>query len=56
MISLDAILISFIQENVLTIGLALSILKLIAKETPWALDDKIINLFIGMFKTKNGRR
>jgi len=39
---MDAILLEFVKENLVTIGLVLAILKEIAKATPWAVDDKII--------------
>ena len=44
---MDAWLLDFIQQNVLTIGLVLAVLKVIAIETPWAVDDKIIAIFTG---------
>ena len=47
---MDVWLLNFAKENMLTIGLALSVLKVIAIETPWAADDKIIAIFTGYFK------
>ena len=51
---MDAWLLEFAKENMISIGLALSILKIIAIETPWAADDKIIKIltgFLGRNKT-----
>jgi hypothetical protein len=41
---MDAWLLKFIQDNLITIGVILAILKEIAIETPWAVDDKIIQI------------
>ena len=41
---MDQMLLEFMKENMLTIGLVLSILKVIAIATPSAVDDKIIEL------------
>jgi len=48
----DVILIAFIKNNFITILLVLSVLKVIAGATPWATDDKIIELLIGWMKRK----
>ena len=45
---MDEIILSFISGNYLTITLGLGLLKLIAIETPWAGDDKIIEILTGM--------
>lgn len=45
----DMVLIEFIQGNVFTIGLVLGILKILAKETKWAGDDKVISFLSGVF-------
>lgn len=42
---MDDLLLQFVKENFLTIGLALGVLKVIAMETPWAIDDKIVQIF-----------
>lgn len=44
---MDTWLLEFTKENMITISLILSILKLIAIETPWATDDKIIKILTG---------
>ena len=47
---MDQILLQIIQENIITIGLVLAILKTVAKETPWAMDDKIVEILTGFLK------
>lgn len=47
MIALDPILMAFLSGNLITLGLALKILKEIAKATPWAVDDKVIQIVTG---------
>lgn len=47
---MDAVLLEFVKENIITIGLVLSVLKIIAIETPCAADDKIIELLTGFIK------
>jgi len=42
---MDAWLLNFIKENIMTISLVTAILKIIAQETPWAVDDKILQIF-----------
>jgi len=49
---MDQILLQIIQENIITIGLVLAILKAVAKETPWAVDDRIIEILTGFFKNR----
>ena len=44
---MDAWLLCFIKDNLVTLGLVLSVFKIIAHETPWAADDKIIKIFTG---------
>lgn len=54
---MDAILLEFIKENLITISLVLSVLKIIAIETPCAADDKIIELLTGFIgKGKKGKK
>ena len=52
MINLDAYIVEFITNNYLTIGVVLGILKVIAVETSWAADDKIIQILTGIFIKK----
>ena len=42
---MDEWLLNFIKENVMTISIVVAILKVIAQETPWAVDDKILQIF-----------
>ena len=46
---MDAVLLGFVKENLLVIGLALGILKVIARATPWAVDDEIVQVLTGFF-------
>ena len=50
MISLDPYIIQFVGGNVVAIGLALALLKGIAKLIPGVWDDKIVTLLAKMFK------
>ena len=45
--NMDAVLLDFVKDNIVTIGLALSVLKVIAKATPWAVDDQIVQILTG---------
>ena len=47
---MDQILLEFIKGNLVTIGLVLSVLKVIAVETPCAVDNKIIELLTNFTK------
>ena len=49
---MDTWLLEFVKENMITGALVLSILKVVAMETPWAADDKIIEIFTGFWKKK----
>lgn len=49
-IKMDAILLEFVKENMVTLCLLLGVLKVIAKETPWAADDEIIQILTGFIK------
>jgi len=44
---MDALLLEFVRDNLVTLGLALAILKVIAKATPWAIDDEILQILTG---------
>jgi hypothetical protein len=50
---MDALLLAFLRENVVTLGLALAILKAIARATPWALDDEILQI-LTRFRERKG--
>lgn len=49
---MDVMLLDFIKDNLVTIGLSLSILKVVAKATPWAGDDQIIQILTGFVGRK----
>jgi len=49
MINLDAYVIDFVNGNWLTLTMALGLLKIIAKATPWVFDDAIHTLLAGTF-------
>lgn len=44
---MDDWLLNFIRENMISISLIIAVLKIIAQETPWAADDKILQIFTG---------
>jgi hypothetical protein len=45
---IDEIILNFIKDNLVTIGITLAVLKEIARETPWAADDKIFQILTGL--------
>lgn len=49
---MDAWLLEFLKENMVTVGLALALLKVIAKATPWAVDDEILQILTGFVGRK----
>ena len=53
MIDIDSILLEFVRTNIVTISIIVAILKVIAVETPWAIDDKIIEVFTNFLKRKD---
>ena len=48
---MDQEIVQFATENYLTLTLAFTLLKGIAKITPWAWDESIISLFFGIFRS-----
>lgn len=58
MLKLDPLILEFVSNNLLAIGLFLGLLKGIAKITPWSGDDKIATLFENLFKgiRSNGKK
>ena len=54
MINLDPIIYDWISGNWLAIGLALGILRGIAKITPWSHDDSIVQMLTGLFTQIRG--
>ena len=49
---MDALLLEFVKENLVTLGLVLAMLKVVAKATPWALDDEILQILTGFVGRK----
>ena len=49
---MDALLLEFVKENLVTLGLALAMLKVVAKATPWAIDDEILQILTGFLGRK----
>ena len=47
---MDQAIVQFATENYLTLTLAFTLLKGVAKITPWAWDDSIVSLFFGIFR------
>ena len=45
---------AFIAGNVIVVSIVWALLKFIAKQTPWAGDDKIIQVFSGAFAAMKG--
>lgn len=50
---MDTQLLYFVQDNIITISLVLGVLKVIAIETPWAGDDKIVEIITGLLRKKD---
>ncbi len=56
---MDKSLVQFVLDNYLTLTIAFTFLKGVAKITPWAWDDSIASLLLGTLKTfrdKNGNQ
>jgi len=51
---MDAILLKFVGDNWLTISFVLGLLKGLAKISPWAADDQIVQVFTGAFSKLKG--
>jgi len=56
MINFDSILLDFVRTNIVTISIIVAIFKVIAIETPWAIDDKIIEIFTNFLKRKEFKK
>ena len=54
MIALDQPLMEFVSLNWFSLSLALGILKVLAKLTPWSHDDSIIQMISGLFSQIRG--
>jgi len=48
--SLDKYLLALIDGSGFVLLIVLGILKILAKETTWSVDDKIIGMLLGMVK------
>ena len=53
---MDAQLLEFIQNNFVTIGLVLAVLKSAAKATPWAVDDEIVQILTGFINRRRVKK
>lgn len=53
---MDTVLLKFISENILTITVFLGLLKGLAKITPWAGDDQVVQVFTGAFDKIKGSK
>lgn len=53
---MDKDLLEFVSNNWLTISFCLGVLKGVAKITPWAKDDQIIQVFSGALDALKGVR
>ena len=51
---MDTVLIEFLKENMITIGLILGVLKVLAHATPWAVDDEILQIITGFLTRDKG--
>jgi len=49
---MDDLLLVFIKDNIVTLGLVLAVLKTAAKATPWAVDDEILQILTGFLGRK----
>jgi hypothetical protein len=49
---IDEILLTFVRENLVTLGVVLAILKAVARATPWAVDDEIVQILTGLIGRK----
>lgn len=56
MISIDPILLDFLDKNAITIGFLLAILKGVAMITPSTTDDKIYTLLSNVFGAFKGNK
>jgi len=54
MIKLDPMILEFISNNLLAIGLFLGLLKGVATITPWSWDNKIATMFETLYKNVRG--
>ena len=56
MINLDPIILEFVKNNLLAIGLVMTLLKGIAKITPSTTDDKIVTMLGNLFASIRPKR
>ena len=50
---LDPIIWEFVQGNFVFLTLIFSVLKVVAKKTPWAVDDEIVQIFTNFLNRKD---
>ena len=48
MINIDSYIVEFVSNNWITLSLALGLLKIVAKMTPWVVDDALHTLLAGI--------
>lgn len=46
--ALDTIIVQFVTDNYLSLTMAFTVLKGVAKITPWAWDDSLMSLVAGL--------
>lgn len=56
MIETNSLIFQFVDGNWLALTLALGVLKVIAKLTPWSADDTLVELIKGVFNEARGLR
>jgi len=52
----DSVIVEFISNNYLTMTIAFTLAKGVAKVTPWAWDDSIVSLLFGAFSSINPQK
>ena len=49
---MDELLLEFVRGNFVTLGVVLAVLKVLAKATPWAVDDEVLQIITGFIGRK----
>lgn len=52
--NLDKYMFNFINGSGFVLLIVLSIFKILAKETTWGADDKIVSMLLGIINSKKG--
>lgn len=55
MMNLDPVIVEFVSGNWIALSLALGVLKIIAKITPWVWDDGLLTLISGLYSMIKGK-